>query len=272
MLMREVMIAPQSEGKGRTFRATLLATVEADLLWSGGLANTDTQRPVWAMFGGSDQELRSFMANVSRGRLVLFLSKDNPYRRKQDRLEFLKASGIQVVWQREEEGSLATIFLPELFQMDPGMVSSSGAKFILLPTQQWYADQNLDPKPLVQHALRCGYSAIPEEQLASMAPISFLFAAYLDRRTRCPLVADGRFYFQLMLSCLKAKLASFSTQADHISHELNFGHHQEQHYHELWTSTVGLYPGLAFRSDHATLEKLLSHEVELFFKITQGAR
>jgi len=268
--MRELQIAPQTEGKGRTFRATLLASVEADLLWPGGQTVSDNLRPAWAMFGGSDQELRAFMANLTLGRKAYFPKSPNDYsRRKADCLEILKSSGYQVTWQREEEGSLATIFLPELFQIDPGMVDPAGARFVLLPTQAWAAEQNLDVPSLVAHANLCNYLEFSPEQLAAWAPMSYLFAAYLDRRTRCPLVADGRFYFQLMLSCLEHGLASFATPPDLYRHSdsLGFGQYPKHQYHESGTTTVGLLPGLAFNASHETLDAVLAREVALFFKL-----
>ena len=266
--MRELQIAPQTEsGKGRTFRATLLASVEADLLWPGGQTASDNLRPVWAMFGGSDQELRAFMANLTLGRKAHFPKPSNDYsRRKVNCLEILKSAGYQITWQREEEGSLATIFLPDLFQIDPGMVDPAGARFVLLPTKTWAHTQSLDIPSLVAHANLCNYQEFSPEQLAAWAPMSFLFAAYLDRRTRCPLVADGRFYYQLMLSCLEHGLASFATTPNRYSEEF-FGQHPKQQYHENDTSSVGLLPGLAFNSNHETLDALLAREVALFFKL-----
>lgn len=271
--VREIQIAPQSEGKGRTFRATFLAAVEADLLWGGGETVTDNTRPIWAMFAGSDNELRAFMANLASGRKATFLAKRQGYRRKADCLEILKSYGYRMTWQREEEGSIATIFLPELFQIDPGMVDPKGATFVMLPTQAWYEQQRMDVDtvwPLIQHARRCGYKDQTEAELANWALLSFLFATYLDRRTRCPLVADGRFYFQLMLSCLKHKLATFSTVPDRSYYDTEFGQHASLRYHELNTTAVNLLPGLAFKADHETLEKLLAHEVEQFFAVTKG--
>ncbi len=269
--MREVQIVPQQQGKGRTFRAVLLAAVEADLLWSGGMTATENQRPVWAMFAGSDQELRAFMANLTGGRKASLVRENQGYsRRKDECLEILKSAGYATIWQREAEGSLATIYLPDLFQLDPGMVDPSGIRFILLPTREWAEAQTLDVKPLVQYARRLGYSKLEREQLAQWAPLSFLFCAYLDRRTRCPLVSDGRFYFQLMLACLDSGLASLSTH-DVRYRDYSFGEHKELRYSEIDTANVGLLPGLVFRSDHETLERVLAEQVALFFRVTQGS-
>lgn len=267
--MRDVVIAPAEEGKGRTFRATMLASVEADLMWQGGLKSGDNTRPVWAMFAGSDQELRTFAANLQMGRQATFLKRDG-YSRKEDRMEFLKSSGYQMIWQREEEGSLVTVFLPELFQIDPGMVDPTAVKFILLPSQAWHAEQTIDHKPLMRHMARYGGYEIEEQWFADWAPIAYLFAAYLDRRTRCPLVADGRFYMQLMLSCLNHGAATFSAPEGYSYGQDGFGVHTRRQYFEKGITSVGLRQGIAFSCDHESFEHLLAQEVGLYFKLTQG--
>jgi hypothetical protein len=265
--MRDVIIETDSE-KGRSVRATLLASVEADLLWSGGMADLDHMRPVWAMFATSDSALKSFMANLRTGRKAVFTSNRPSYSRdKKERIEFLKSVGYRVVWQREEEGSIATIYLPELFRLDPGMVDPEGASFVILPTKEWHAAQNIDTAPLVKHVKKLGYD-LPAPYLEHLAPISYLFAAYLDRRTRCPLVADGRFYLQLMLSCLEHKKASFSAGKDYsygYRQDTPFGVNRNLLYHETEVNEVGLLPGLAFHSDHVDLEKLLASTVSSYF-------
>lgn len=271
--MRDVVIAPADEGKGRTFRATLLASVEADLLWPGGLTAGDNIRPVWAMFAGSDQELRAFSANLQMGRKVTF-PKRGYYRSKEDRMEFLKSAGYRMAWQREEEGSLLTVFLPELFQIDPGMVDPIGIKFILLPTQAWHAAQTIeDLGAMIRHVeVLNGGSPVPE-WVAEWVPTAFLFAAYLDRRTCCPLVADSRFFLQLMLACLRDGVATFTSPAGyHYNRDLGFGVHSSRQYIEDSISDVGLRPGIAFNADHETFEKLLADEVERFFAICKGTR
>lgn len=272
--MRDIQIAPQSDSKkGRTFRATFLAAVEADLLWEGGETVTDNTRPIWAMFAGSDNELRAFMANLASGRKATFPQKRYDYRRKADCIEILKSYGYRVTWQREPEGSIATIMMPELFQIDPGMVDPKGATFVMLPTQEWAEQQSMDVDTvfsLIEHARACGFKDQSEAELADWGLLSFLFATYLDRRTRCPLFADGRFYLQIMLSCLKHKLATFSTVPDRSYYDTEFGMHAGLRYHEINTAAVGFLPGLAFKSDHETLERLLALEVERFFDLTRG--
>jgi len=271
--MRNVSIEPKTEGKGRTFRAVMLASVEADLLWSGGASGSDNMRPVWALFAGSDQELRAFVANLTAGRRVTCEKRYGYYRAgKEDRLEFLKSARYQTIWQREEEGALATVYLPDLFKMDPGMVDPTGIGFVLLPTQEWHAQQTLPTTALARHLAKCGYQLGPDgakEWAKEWGATAHLFAAYLDRRTRCPLVADGRFYVQLMAACLKHKLASFAAK-DSFSHTQEFGVHREHDYYETDTQSVGFRQGLVFRSNHENFELVLAQEVETFFRLTGG--
>lgn len=266
--MRNVWIELKSEGKGRTFRAVLLASVEADLLWNGGSSKSnDSMRPVWAMFAGSDQELRAFMANLTTGRTVQCEKRYGYYRSgKEDRLEFLKSARYQTIWQREEEGTLATVYLPDLFKLDPGMVDPAGIGFVLLPTQEWHAQQALPTMALAKHLNRCPYQLEPE-WAHEWGTTAYLFATYLDRRTRCPLIADGRFYVQLLAACLKNGLASFARK-DSFTREQGFGIHLQHDYHETDTQSVGFRAGLVFRSKHADFEALLAREVEMFFRIT----
>ena len=269
--MREVVIAPAVEGKGRTFRATLLACVESDLLWQGGLNSGDNIRPVWAMFCGSDQELRAFAANLQMGRKITLMGQRNGYRRKEERMEFMKSSGYQTIWQREEEGSILTVMLPELFQIDPGMVDPVGIKFVVLPTQDWHDSQELDVEPMVRHVKRLKDYDQVGDWVIDWAPTAFLFASYLDRRTRCPLVADGRFFLQLMLACLRHGAATFAAPSGYsYSRDLGFGVHQNRQYFEDGTAGVGLRPGISFSCDHESFEKLLAQEVDLFFRLTRG--
>lgn len=268
--MRDVIIAPADEGKGRTFRATMLASVEADLLWQGGLNSGDHIRPVWAMFAGSDQEMRAFSANLQMGRRITFARRGG-YSRKEDRMEFLKSSGFRSIWQREEEGSIVTVFLPELIEIDPGMVDPMGIKFVLLPSHDWHAAQHLDIQPMIKHAERLQDFSLAADWVEDWAPTAFLFAAYLDRRTRCPLVADGRFFLQLMLACLKVGAATFAVPGGYqYARDLGFGVHGSRQYFEDCTADVGLRPGIAFKADHEGFEKLLAEQVELFFRLTRG--
>jgi hypothetical protein len=87
------------KGKGREFSAELLAYVKADTFWSGGQTDTDNNRPIWAMLGGTEQELRSFVANIQMGQRAALPVKD--YSRSAPiRFEWLKSGGYRYLWQK----------------------------------------------------------------------------------------------------------------------------------------------------------------------------
>lgn len=269
---REIYIAPQSEGKGRTFRSVCLTTVEADTLWEGGAATTDNMRPVLAVFAGSDAEIRPFLMNLLQGRKASFASRESGYRKKEDRLEILKSSKFQVAWQREAEGTLATVFLPELFRMDPGMVDPVGAKFVLLPTHEWVKGQKIDCAPIVRHVRRLlpkdkleTIEALSVESLTALVPLAFLFVAFLDRRTRCPILQDGRFYLQLLVTCLAEGLATWSTP-EH-SYRRDFGQVGSMRFRVEREAEMGFVPGLAFSASHQEIQRVLAEQTTIFFKV-----
>lgn len=274
-MIREAIIAPQTEGKGRSFTAMCLASVEADLLWEGGQTDTDDQRPVWAMFAGSEQEMRPFVANLKTGRKCEMAKGGYNYSRKNDRMVFLRSAGYSTTWQREVEGSAVTIFLPDLFQMDPGMVDPAGASFVVLPTKEWASNQKIDASSLVSHVkpflpkAHDGKPVFTEDELAEMVPTAFLFASYLDRRTRCPLPSDERFYLQLMLACLKEGLASLPVGTrSYYSHE--FGVHSFFKFITLGVEDLGFSRPIAFKAAHTEIERVLAEQVTLFFSTIRG--
>ena len=168
--MRDVRIEPKDEGKGRTFRATLLASVEADSMWEGGLTGTDDARPVWAMFAASDAELRPFQANLATGRKIIVGKEGSHYRRRSDKIELLKTAGYQYTWQREAEGSILTACMMDLFRRDPGMVDPTGACFVVMPTEAWLASPKVDKvDEIVAHA-RHGFIQSREVRAGSRVP------------------------------------------------------------------------------------------------------
>lgn len=269
-MIQRAVIEPQTEGKGRSFSAVCLASVEADLLWEGGQTNTEEKRPVWAMFAGSEQELRPFMANLRTGRRI---ELPNEYgHSRSERMTFLKSARHTVTWQREVEGSIATVYLPELFLMDPGMVDPDGIAFVVLPSDAWSKSQVIDQAPLVQHVAPLvprNYDRSPvltEDTIAEMVPLAFLFASYLDRRTRCPLLADGRFYLQLMLACLEEGVASLPAERHGYSREWGVG--QRFGFIATGTKELGMSHGIAFKAEHHEIDKILAEQVTLFFNMT----
>jgi hypothetical protein len=277
--IRTATIAPKDggNGKGRSFSALCLATVDADFV--SPLGNADTSRPVFAMFAGSDTELRPFMTNLRLGRRCE-IGGGSGYR-SQGQLELLKSGDYQIAYQREAEGSVASAYLPDLFMVDPGMVDPAGIRFVLLPDKAWLeqepddvAEANERKERLVEmakHARRFADQSWPDQQaLVELAPLAYLFVAYLDRRSRCPIVSDPRFYMQILCACLDRGLATFPAKGyGGYVRDLGWGHHKSE-FVAQGVESVGLSKPIAFLSSHEDFESLLAAETTQFFTHIEG--
>ncbi len=245
--MKELTIEPKTEGKGRSFSATLVACVEArDVVPRGN----DTIRPVFMALAGTDQELRPFVANLRTGKKA---EVSTGYRRG-DKYEILKSAGYQCTWQRTPKGTVVTLFAPDLFCLDPGMVDPKGVTFCMLPSRAWL-------KPLDVPVPKC----VPADRADDVRSLAALFVAYLDRRTRCPLVPDPRFYVNVLAGALDEGLATFSrTDAHRYQHAWG---ESSGRYDEEGTEHLGMAPGIFFCTSHETLETFLAAKVREHFGV-----
>lgn len=242
--MRDLVIQPKEHGKGRAFGATLIAHVTADRLWAAG-SQGDSTRPVYMALAGTETELRPFVANLRLGRKA-----EHGYKGR-EKFEVLKSAGFQVAWQRAPAGCLVSIFAPDLFCLDPGMVDPKGVSFCVLPAKAWLRPLDV-PVPV----------CVPDERRADVLSLASLFIAYLDRRTRCPLVPDPRFYVAVLAGALEQGLASWSRGGAWGTRE--WGRHDTS-FVEDGTDLVGLAPGVVFRSSHDELEAFLAEQVKAHF-------
>lgn len=256
--MRELIIQPATEGKGRSFRGTMVAYVVAPNLWEGG--SSDNVRPVWAMFAGTENELRPFVANLRTGRKAEILGNG----RTKVKVEMLKSAGFQCAWQRNEHGAVATVFEPDIFRLDPGMVDPKGITFCILPDVQWASEVKQDPE-VAQYIVKF-FPKAPGDFIVDLMRLAPLFIAYLDRRTRCPLIPDPRFYAQVLCGALECGIATFPGEVDkYYSHwDKPWGFHNNG-FNQYNVSSVGIGLGIAMNTDHTTFESFLSEQVQLYF-------
>jgi len=234
----------------------------ADGLFSEA-GNGNTNRPCWAIFAGTEQELRSFATNLRLGR------KAEPWANRRgdgERFEFLKSIGYHLAWQKEDEGSLVTIYHPELFRIDPGMTDPQGMHFVMMVPKYWIKNQKLDREPAVQHCQ--GHPSLSDLALHDLVPVAHLYAAYLDRRTRCPLIADSRFYLQILIASLDQGLASLPGQ-DVTRNSYSRGDWGRVSSHGLRAEgldLVGIDHAISFLASHETFETFLSEQVGIYFE------
>lgn len=268
--MKDYIIQRKDESKGRSFMATPLAVVLANGLFPEATGG-NTLRPVWAMFAGSDSNLRAFVANLRIGRKAEPVNHGR--KGDEERFEFMKSVGYYVSWQKEIEGSIATLYHPEIFRLDPGMVDPTGIQFVMLAPDSWAQAQQIDTKAAVEHMKTFELKGPDEAWFAAWAPIAYLFAAYVDRRTRCPLITDGRFYLQLLSMALDQGLASFP--GDRLRWEDNYSQRWGRHpakghgFRAEGLQQVGINAAVSFRATHAQFETFLAEQVSLFFERTE---
>jgi hypothetical protein len=253
--------------KGRSFTGTCVAVAVAR-----GLDETATQvealRPVWASFAGSDMALRPFVSNLRLGRKADPAGVHKP--KPNQRLEFLKTSGYQVGWQREAEGSIATLFLPELVKLDPGMNDHLTIRFVMLVPQWWLWQQEAAmqrAEPAVQHLERAGKYPIERTTALELVPSASLFAAYLDRRTRCPIIADARFHLQLLCASLDAGMASFpgdDIQYQRYGSRGNVWGCSKHGFHAEGLELAGIRHAVAFLADREEFEEMLAEQTRIY--------
>jgi hypothetical protein len=167
--------------KSRAFSVQLLGYLLADSLWESKRTGGALQ-PVWVAYLGTDQECRAFTANFRAGRAADAGS---------DRFQLPKKAPHRWVVQRVPDASITVGYLPELFHLDPAGPVGEQVAFVFAPPRAWIDEQ----------------AALLEADFGDEAPEvarAALFAAYLDRRTRLPLVHDLRFHLQLFRAALEA--------------------------------------------------------------------
>jgi hypothetical protein len=248
--------------KGRSFSAVKLAHVCANSLWLGG--EHDNVRPVWLQASAPDAQLRAFVANLKEGRVAVL---DNT---RKDKFQILKSVGYRFDIQREcgEPGtSVATVWLPDLFVLDPGMVDPKKASFVVLPPLWWL--EKSQHHALYREAAEHGakHSTLTPEQLLPWVPVAVTFGAMLDRRTRRPIPPSPSFLVQLWLAFLRHGLARLAGSDDRSNDPWSWARAggYNPSYVEYNIAEVGLSSGCAVHASHEHIDNVLSDEVAKFF-------
>ncbi|MFN7976377.1 MAG: integrator complex subunit 1 [Acidobacteriota bacterium] len=229
------MRSTSASAKGREFCSVLLAHLEADSLWD--LGTNKTQRPVWISFVGSPSAARAFTANFRGGARASRHSST----RVEDSFEIPRSSGHRWVFQVVEGMTVTTAYLPSLFHVDP-TVPGDDVRFIFMPPRWWVTAQS------ARLAATFGERA---EDAARAA----LFAAYLDRRTRLPVLQD--FAFQL-------RLFEAAKKEDWL-HRPGLTRYDRSVLYQEGVEACGLDAPLACWVRHDVLEGFLAREVRRYY-------
>ncbi len=234
--------------KGRSFRATLLSYATSRSLWAQG--GHEHVRPIYATVAVSEAESIPFIRNLQCGRKASLRVG-----RADKTFECLKSADYQWEQQKHPEGVVWTIFLPSLYRIDHGMVDPDGCRFAIMPCAldavdealaKSLADARRDPKEYRDaeaHAARLATA----RYVTQVAP---LFCAYLDRRTRCPLIPDPRFYSLTLAALMDKGLAGMAMTDGYAASK--WGREGPNYVED------GVSGGLAFSATHAQLEPVLA--------------
>ena len=184
-------IVPQKGRAGRIFEVTLLNLVTADGAWKSGTSSTETMRPVYCSFLGTDQEVQAFVANLRMGRKAQVIS-ERGY--EYGAVEFPRSGGFRYAAQKlGGEAALRTIYLPELLEIEPAGVPAE-VRFLFAPPTWWVTEQ---ADTLLKSSDLAMISRFARETGARGAAVASYFAAYLDRRISLPLPNHPLFHLRL---------------------------------------------------------------------------
>lgn len=261
------------EGKGRVFQAAVLACVQAQC-WEG--AGGNNIRPVYLMIGASEGEAGPVLANLRMGKKASVEGIEAGIRDKKE-IELLKSAGYEFAQQRHRAGVVIQVYLPELFRLDPGIVDPERVRFVLLPRRVDIADPALDIDAAVRHMRALGQVAPDRErydawrdnrpteaEIVEIVPYAALFGAYLNSRTRCPLVPDLRFLVQILTAFLHHGFARRGWRSGQTWGRPEYDYSAS--YREVGVTDVGLVPGLMVNALASEVETLLAAEIADYFK------
>lgn len=258
--VQNVVIAPEDgDKKGREFEAVLMAYVTADSLWFGGATDTKTVRPVYAQFAMSHGNAAPFATNLRRGRVA---GRKGYFGKVEERFEFLRSAEYRYATQRYDEGVILTVYLPELFRADAGMVEPEGFRAVLLPSKAWIASQDLDADAMVAHVERVHAEVLqlhPKGTAAQWVGAAALLASHLATKSRCPIPGDPRFWLQALVALVGERRALCRETCSYRA------------FKEEGTEGIGLARGVGVKIPHDALAALLATEVARYFDAIDAA-
>lgn len=186
---------PGGTGKGRTFRVSLLGFVTADGYHGNG--SNRAYRPVYLSIAESDAQVRAFVANLRTGRPADV--RDAAGNQLPKQLETPRGLGLRWHFKKMEKPAgvtVATGYLPDLFDLDPGILQED-IRFLFAPPR-WWVDHQADA--LVAAADFSTLARYGQTGGAREAALASLFVAFLDKRSPLPIVPDPLFHRRLYVA------------------------------------------------------------------------
>lgn len=291
----------QQPPKTRSFQAVKLAHVCAGMLWEGGETQDAPIRPVWMALAATDTQLRPFLANMRLGKPAeLYDPRRSQFSRdKPTRFELLRSAGYSFTSSTMglpdgNIGEVVTAALDSIMVLDPGLLDPETVSFLALPPRWWveteqaaFRSDTAAVHAVVDHikALKLdqpGSPILPQpasfdvETLLDLVPVAAYVLAYIDRRTRRPLFMTPAFALQLYVAGLAFGVLSLSNKGTENYHEPQISgddwrfarHRWAKTFKEEDTSVTGLMPGIACKTSHDQLDRLLASEVKRYANLS----
>lgn len=263
-----IVVENETTGKGRIFEGTLVGYITCGQLWPQA---SDNIRPVMAVVACTEAQSRPFIANLQTGRKA---KKGAVGAKGGEVVELLKSAGYVYAPQRFDGLVVTTAYLPSFFTMDPGMVDPAGIEFILAPPEVWCEEHRgtLPVQAMTDHVVRTrkadkrlqNKKTVSAEVLASLAPVASLAMAYLDRRTRAPLLQDPRFHLQLLAAMVDAEMVHFPSEERDWGDDWGVASKRWFYVHKPGQMKLGIC--LAAKTTHTRFQEVLGEQVRLYYK------
>jgi len=267
----DILRIEPSSGKGRCFQGSLVGYIDAPTLYDSARNANRNIRPVLLAVAATKAQSRPFVSNLQLGAgAKVARNPSGSGGLSEGRvIEVLRSGGFAAIHQDLGTVVASTLFLPDLFVRDPGMVDPSQIGFIVAPPADSLPP--VDPV-LVAWAMKAqpkankhGKALPKPEDAARVAPYVQTFFAMLDRRTRAPIPPDPRFRMQFLMACLREGLAGFLPEVTDYREKSWGSYAGEVCVHNA--AGMGLRHVLAMRASHEAFTDGLVEEVGRFAKL-----
>jgi hypothetical protein len=238
-------------------------------------------RPALLSLACTTGEAAPLLANLRAGRPADYYDGEAS---KAQKLELLKTAGYAHAIQRCAAGVRVDLYLPALFDLDPGFVDGDVVRFVCLPDRAWLAAQDLDVGAAVAH-LRSLDVIGPdgrrddwrderptEADVLPVVPYAPLFAKYLLGRCRLPLVPELDFLAQVLVAALSQGLAKRGRENYSDSRWGRVRETWTKDYIEVGAAEAGYVPGLKFEATRTALEEFLGAQTLAYVRAKEARR
>jgi hypothetical protein len=263
--------------KSRSFESHLICYVEDKDL--GNNASKDTRRPIFMMFGATEQQARTFQANFRTGRVAEYREMSDYRTYVSDKFEVLKSSGFRWTQQKVpgvagsngEEVVVTTVYDPNLFLMEPALKDPETCRFIIMPPLWWRDKESLDLQEdkalldsIIEYAEVSGLKEkykLTDQYIALLIPEAAYFNAFLNARNKKALPGGLEFQLQLYLSALDTGVAQYANRPDFYTWGMTI---RRYNYGSYGLKDVGLDVVVITNVNQNVLNEFLDRECEKY--------